>query len=475
MELSADQVDKLLGSTTTANMDPNQDVTMTVDTDTTADEILLAATNHDLDALKKLLREPGAANVQDPDTGYAPLHACIAACEPDEELKDAANGEGDAVHSAALGEDSALETVKLLFENGAIWNELDHNDETPGCMARRLKLGKVYEAVVQAGVRAELLFNRLDDFAPLGGEDSEEEEEDEKIVGFEPTPNGGDVPVATGNGAVHEPIEGFEPTPNSSKVADATAGATDSSVPTLVQTDEVGQTSEPTETMLRNPNVNSEDYLTSELEYSGDRLLDSDKNAVMMDWETEIMYKSVEKLCPKPGLRTMNVGFGMGIVDGAFLAKDPQMHHIIEAHPQVHKRMREKGWYNKPNVTVHEGKWQDVLPKLLEQGVVLDGIYFDTYAEDYKDLKIFFQDFVIGLLDSKGLFGFYNGLGADRQVCYDVYTRIVEMDLFDSGMDTEWIDIQVPDLESNDEWKGVRHKYWDNVNPYRLPTCKFLG
>lgn len=452
-----------------------QDVAMAagVDLDTTNDEILLAATNHDIETLRRLLgSDVGAANVQDPDTGFAPLHAAVAACEADdEEMKDA-DGEGGLVHGAALGEESCLQTVQLLFENGAIWNELDNNDETPGCIANRLKLKTVYEAIVQAGMRAELLFNRLDAFAPLVEEDSEEEDEDEKIEGFEPSPAGVEVPVATGNGDVHDPVEGFEPTPNPSK--DAAADETDSSVPTLVQTTANGETVQPTE--LANPNVNSEDYLASDLEYSGDRLLDSDKNAVMMDWETEIMFKSVDKLVgDRTGLRTMNVGFGMGIVDGAFLAKDPAMHHIIEAHPQVHKRMRENGWYDKPNVTVHEGKWQDILPKLVEEGVVLDGIYFDTYAEDYKDLKIFFQDYVIALLDSKGLFGFYNGLGADRQVCYDVYTRIVEIDLFEAGMDTEWIDIQVPDLDSKDEWKGVRHKYWDNVNPYRLPTCKFLG
>ncbi|KAK6435222.1 Arginine N-methyltransferase 2 [Oleoguttula sp. CCFEE 5521] len=453
-----------------------------IDTDTTADEILLAATNHDIDTLTKLLREPGAANVQDPDTGYAPLHAAVASCEADTESSET-NGEGDAVHNTALSEESAVETVKFLFENGAIWNELDANDETPGCIAKRLGLEKVYEEIVRAGVRAEMLFNRLDEYTALGDdeddEDEESDEDDEQIDGFEPSPSTGNGPtVATSNGVVHDPVEGFEPMPNPSK-SPTSAGAPqngDSSVPELVQTNENGHTTEPIEANIRNPNVNSEDYLTSELSYSGDRLLDSDKNAVMMDWETEIMFKSVERLVLKSGLRTMNVGFGMGIVDGAFLAKDPQMHHIIEAHPQVHQRMKEKGWYDKENVHVHEGKWQDVLPKLLEQGVVLDAIYFDTYAEDYKDLKIFFQDYVIGLLDSDGLFGFYNGLGADRQVCYDVYTRIVEMDLFNCGLDTEWLDIKVPEqVFTKEEWKDVRHKYWDNVNPYRLPTCKFLG
>ena len=57
-----------------------------VDLDTTTDEILLAATNHDLEALRRLLgSDVGAANVQDPDTGFAPLHAAIAACEADDE------------------------------------------------------------------------------------------------------------------------------------------------------------------------------------------------------------------------------------------------------------------------------------------------------------------------------------------------------------------------------------------------------
>jgi type IV protein arginine methyltransferase len=136
------------------------------------------------------------------------------------------------------------------------------------------------------------------------------------------------------------------------------------------------------------------------------------------------MKMSADQLCPKPGLRTMNVGFGMGIVDSMFLANLPAEHHIVEAHPQVIARMKEQGWFNKPNVRVHQGKWQEVLPKLVEEGVTLDAMYYDTYAEDYKDLKQFFDEYVIALLESDGMFGFYNGLGADRQVCYDVYTKV---------------------------------------------------
>lgn len=410
---------------------------MAIDTDTTGDEILLAATNHDTANLKKLLKV-GSAKIQDPDTGFSPLHAAIASCEPDEDLngEDGVNGAGDAVHSNALAEESAMETVKLLFENGAIWNELDKNDETPGCLALRLGLKKVYEEIVAAGVRAELLFGRLDEYQLLTEEvEDDEDDEDEAIVGFEPGP-----PSHAGLGPADNVIHGvdateipggFEPAPNPSyKVEDeAEAGAqqpetADSTVPALTATDANGDSANVTEPALSNPNVNNEDYLKSELTYSGDRLLDSDKNAVMMDWETEIMKTSADQLCHKPGLRTMNVGHGMGIVDTMFLENKPEMHHIIEAHPAVIKRLKETGWYEKPNVTVHEGRWQDILPKLVEQGVVLDGIYYDTYAEDYKDLKEFFTEYVIALLSPDGKFGFYNGLGADRQVCYDVYTKV---------------------------------------------------
>lgn len=459
-----------------------------IDADTATEEILLAATNHDCDALRKLFRT-NDAKVQDADTGYSPLHAAIAACEPDEDVNNdtAVNGEGDAINGHALQEDSALTTLRLLFENGAIWNELDNNDETPGCLALRLGLRKPYDCVVDAGVRAELLFARLDEYEALPGEPEDVEEDDDEdgqIGGFDPGPQLYEN-VSNGNGVLE--FEGFEPSPNPSyKVEDEVPAGTQLNS-ALVSPATNGSTANgashsaaqpahhDTEPMLSNPNVDSSAYLQSTLTYSGDRLLDSDKNAVMMDWETEIMRVSAQKLAPCPGLRTMNVGFGMGIVDSMFLATQPAEHHIIEAHPQVLQRMREKGWFEKPNVRVHSGKWQDVLPALASQGVELDAIYYDTYAEDYSDLKLFFDEHVISLLSPQGLFGFYNGLGADRQVCYDVYTKVVELHLDEAGLEVEWTEIDVPDLKSRGEWEGVRRPYWADIGVYRLPTCRFVG
>ncbi|KAI5211605.1 arginine N-methyltransferase 2 [Aureobasidium subglaciale] len=436
---------------------------MEIDTDTTDQEILLAATNHDLDSLRRLLRTPkGSANVVDSDTGMTPLHAAIAACEADEDTAqdkiDMDVDEAATLNDTALEEEEALKTVKLLLENGAIWNDLDDNNETPGCLALRLGLKKCYEAMVEAGVRAELLLSRLDGFEMLAQYEDDSEEEEEDAEGFEIIEN------ENGDSLQASMVEVDESAPELVGPDGTVPGA--ESVPELVQIDENGQ-----ETKV---DVNSEDYLASELTFKGDRLLDADKNGVMMSWETDIMLKTVDRLCPERGLRVLNVGHGMGIIDGIFQDKKVAVHHIIEAHPDVLARMRKDGWYEKPGVKIHEGRWQDVVPQLVEENQVFDGIYFDTFAEEYKALKEFFTEYVIGLLDPEGRFGFFNGLGADRQVCYDVYTRVVEMDLFDAGMDTEFEDIHIPDLDEQGEWEGVRRRYWALDN-YRMPTCKFVG
>jgi protein arginine N-methyltransferase 2 len=274
-----------------------------------------------------------------------------------------------------------------LFQNGAIWNDLDSNGETPGCIARRLGLTELYELCVDAGVRAELLLSRLDQYQPLGGADSEDEDED--VDEEEDEVAGGDI--GNTNGEVEDGV---------------TPDAGDES------------TENPT-------------YMSSNLTFDRNRILDASANGVMMDWETTLMRHSAEHLVPANGLRVLNIGHGMGIIDGIFQEKNPKSHHIIEAHPDVLQRMKEQGWYEKPGVVIHEGRWQDVVPGLVDKNELFDAIYFDTFAEEYKALRDFFTEYVIGLLDpaggadgKSGKFGFFNGMGADRQVCYDVYNKV---------------------------------------------------
>lgn len=337
-----------------------------------AKRIISAAERHDVSVLKILLKE-GSANVQDPTATVAtsPLHAAIAACGKAEDGKEAGN--------------DAVQTVELLLQNGAIWNDLNKEDETPGCIALRLGQKKIYDIMVEAGVRAEILFAKMEALG-LGGDATKEGEEEEDDVASEE-----------------------QPAAKKQKVSEEEAKS-------------IQETAQ--DPVLDDVSLDNHAYLKSQLRYKPGILLDESDNAVMMDWETQIMQRHAETLIPKAGLKVMNVGHGMGIVDTAIQTHSPAEHHIVEAHPQVHKRLREQGWYDKPNVHIHEGRWQDVLPKLVEQGVVLDAIYYDTFAEDYAALREFFAEYVIQLLAKDGKFGWYNGLGADRQICYDVYTKV---------------------------------------------------
>ena len=415
-----------------------------------------------------------SANVQDPETRLTPLHAAIAACEvtvppsPDvDETSGTAgltNGYSEQMNGRSVVAETmetAIKAVRLLLQNGAIWNDLDSNNETPGCIAGRLGLGKLYEIMVDAGCRAEMLLNRLDEYEPLADEsDSQDGDADAEVEA------GSEQDLGSTENAPNAMNEGETASQN---------GIINQPEPSIAN----GPTSEttPSDSIIINPQVTNDSYLRSNVAYQEGRLLDADSNGVMMAWETEIMKQSADLLTPDATYknpRILNIGFGMGILDGLFQEKSPEHHDIIEAHPDVQKRMKDSGWYEKPGVTIHEGKWQDVLPKLIESGRQYDAIYFDTFAEDYKAFRNFFSDFVIGLLDDGGKWGFFNGLGADRQICYDVYTKVVEMDLLEAGYDVEWTKIPIANLDESEEWQGVRRRYWA-LDEYRLPVCTFVG
>ncbi|KAA8902913.1 S-adenosyl-L-methionine-dependent methyltransferase [Sphaerosporella brunnea] len=377
--------------------------------------LLSAAASHDLARLTLLLKTH-PATLQHPITLTTPLHAAVASLSP----------------SASDTEVTAAEdTVRLLLQNGAIWNDLDANGETPGCVAWRLggSVKELYELLVEAGVRAELLMGRLGGGWDALASDSESEAED---------------------------------------------GEKD---------------------------VTSSQYLDSSLHYDDAKLLDADDNGVMMAWEAKIMQRSVAELLPTgaTGKRVLNVGFGMGIVDSAFQERLREMwgededvrHTIVEAHPDVLKKLRQDGWYEKRGVEVLEGRWQEVFPypknptpnkqltrqalaPIIAAGTTFDAIYFDTFAEEYTALKEFFTEYVLALLSPDGgRFSFFHGLGADRRVSWDVYTRVVELDLLEAGLDTIWTDVEIELPEQT--WTGVRRRYWDVGGVYRLPVCTFVG
>lgn len=165
----------------------------------------------------------------------------------------------------------------------------------------------------------------------------------------------------------------------------------------------------------------------------------------------------------------LNIGFGMGIIDTMIQEKKPTKHYICEPHPDVVHKLKADGWYEKSNVIVLEGRWQDRLPELLTGDVFFDGIYYDTYSEHYSDMLELF-DLVVGLLKPQGIFSFFNGLGADRQVIYEVYKKLVEIDLNNYGLQVKFDEFKVDDLKV---WDDIKRSYW-NCPVYYHPEAKFM-
>ena len=460
-----------------SEVDPDLTAALQDQIDPLAQEILLASSHHNTSTLRALLRDydhgtsSAAANVRDAETGYSPLHAAIAGAldtGDDESTTGATNGgsvshdpnvngdaEGAEHDEGEVGEtvQQAEKTMSLLLQNGAIWNSLDIRGETPGCLAWRVGLKRLYEVIVDAGVRSEILFQRLDEYEPLADDGSDDDEAEQGVV----EAGEGDAVVMAEEGQNHDREE----------------------VPELVVEEGGGDGQE------------NEKFLSSKLTFTKDRLLDDRDNGVMMEWERGIMAKTVDLLLPshteyaedrdeEDQFTILNIGHGLGIIDTIF-QQHPRLpnnsrHHIIEAHSTVLEQMKAENGFlaTYPATTLHEGKWQDVLPGIAESGVQFDAIYFDTFAEAYSDFREFFSEWVIQLLKPSGRWSFFHGLGADRRVCYDVYTKVAEMDLFEAGFDVDWTNVDVPEADKEGTWEGTRRRYWD-VGSYRLPLCQFMG
>ncbi|KAJ2646463.1 hypothetical protein IWW40_005415 [Coemansia sp. RSA 1250] len=216
----------------------------------------------------------------------------------------------------------------------------------------------------------------------------------------------------------------------------------------------------------------NEDYLSQPVEYSGDKLIDAEKNGVMMSWEAPLMEIHAKTIGSKPDSVVLNIGFGMGIIDSALQKLNPAKHVIVEAHPDVYQHMKDEGWDKKANVHIVFGRWQDKLDEIRQLGPY-DGIFFDTFGEFYKDLDDFHKAIFTTtsehqpLLRPDGIYSFFNGLGGDHKLFNDVYCNIVQSDLLKLGIKTEYSQVASDIVMDKETWKGVKRPYWmglfDNI------------
>lgn len=130
--------------------------------------------------------------------------------------------------------------------------------------------------------------------------------------------------------------------------------------------------------IIERGSASNSQYLENPVEYTadGEKLMDTESEAVMMEWEKPLMEIHAKVICGEGGKDVLNVGFGMGIIDTAIQSLKPRSHTIIEAHPDVYKKMIDDGWDKKPGVKILFGRWQDVI----DEAGPFDGIFFDTVS-----------------------------------------------------------------------------------------------
>lgn len=354
--------------------------------------------------------------------------------------------------------------VEILFEYGAGWSFTDVENLTPGCILikRGLKNCKLYDQIVDAGVRAELVLRKVGEFDMEIIEDTDDLNHEEF---------GKAIPdlVEEKDEVKDEPEQQLNEQPKEQPKQET-----------------VAEVDDPVDA----PSQNQNSYLNTKLEYTDDSLITKDrKDGVMMAWETDIMKLGADTLFngaiidsdtneEDSEIYILNIGFGMGIIDGFIQNQKPTKHYICEAHPDVLAKLKKDGWYEKENVVILEGRWQDKLDELLSNGqVFFNGIYYDTFLEHYSDMLELF-DYVVGLLKPHGVFSFFNGLGADREVVYEVYKKLVEIDLGNYGLECKFKEIDIPkemlqDNEDKSVWENVKRSYW-SCPVYFHPEIKFI-
>ncbi|KAF9310183.1 hypothetical protein BG003_008842 [Podila horticola] len=336
----------------------------------------------------------------------------------EELLKGGANHSARASHGRTMLHFAtmigSLPIVKLLLSYGHPWNLVDDDYMSVGDYAKSFNQPEIYDFLLEEGVRTELLMGLMQ--RKLKYELLEDEESDE------------------------EEDEG-----DNKEIKDTSADK------------------------KKQEDVPNAEYLAQPLQYTddGDRLLDADKNGVMMGWELPLMIRHAEVICPSEGLRVLNVGFGLGLIDKELQKRSPAQHTIIEAHPDVYAKMLRDGWDKKPGVKILFGRWQDVVDQL----EVYDGIFFDTFGEFYEDLRSF-HEIVPNHLEEGGIYSYFNGLGATNQFFHAVYNRISELELGEMGFSVEYEEMDIGLKE--EEWNGVKRAYW-TLDRYYLPICCLDG
>lgn len=218
----------------------------------------------------------------------------------------------------------------------------------------------------------------------------------------------------------------------------------------------------------------NEAYLSQPLTFAAGRLVDAADAAVMMGWEAPLMDAHAAAMRASCGAleapRLLNVGFGLGLLDASLqraFAGTSAQHAIVEPHADVLAHARATGWGGRAGVRLLPGRWQDVVPALIEAGETFDAIFYDTYAESYADLRRFMGLLPALLSERPGAcFGYFNGAAAAEPFFHAVYCRLAQLDLGalrlpgGSRLRLRFEPVAVDGLAEPAAWDGLSSRYW---------------
>jgi protein arginine N-methyltransferase 2 len=72
------------------------------------------------------------------------------------------------------------------------------------------------------------------------------------------------------------------------------------------------------------------------------------------------------------------------------------------------------------------------------------------------------------------VYSFFNGLAGTNPFFHQVYNRIVEMDMLEIGIVTEWQQMKIDSLVNEAQvWNGVTRNYY-TMSQYDLPICRMM-
>ena len=386
----------------------------------------------------------------------------------------------------------AGELVATLLMYGAPWNALDRSGRCAGQYALQHGQQAVVDQLVNAGVMAEMVLGAVMKKRP-----GRQDELDQLHLGEDA--GGASSSVSAVASAASASTASGASSSSSSSSSSGAAAAVDAAPA-------AGDGGESSGDAGAGAGA-GDAYLDRSVRYEGDTLLDTEDDAVMMEWERPLMEEHATLLCGPPGgeavggaggavaaaaaaaaaaagedgegIDVLNVGFGMGIFDGMVQRRSRaaglgrvRSHTICEAHPAVHARMLADGWAAKPGVRVVFGRWQEQLAALTAAGGRFDAIFFDTYGEHHSDMAEFHAA-LPGMLRRGGTYSFFNGMCPDNVFFQGVACQVVQLELEQLGLATEFRPVKLAPLQGK-VWEGVKRRYWHDREEYFMPVSRWI-